>query len=275
MANKSLQSITVFSVIALFLLLNCVCADEGVINGYVKDNRSNPLEGIIIEIYETGDKINPVAQTKTDSKGFYSVNLTNGTYEVCVIGGSDSWIYQKTKIDYFRDFYWIPRLLKVTDETPVVNVGLTTISIIPWDWIAALVFIILCLIIFDQVILLRRNINLIGLADTLLVRLKHGIDSIIRSSMGTYSGMPPKKDKVVGGGVENIGVKIEAKEVDIRLKTLQTFCPIVKMKLTEIPKDKLYMCPGCKTYYHYDSIAPMKACINCGTPVSPVFPMNT
>ena len=289
MANKSIQAITFFSVIALFSLLSCVCADECVINGQVKDSRDNPLEGIIVEIYKTGDK-NPVAQTKTDSNGSYSVNIKNGTYEVCVIGGSDSWIYQKTKIDYFGNVYWIPQSLKVTDENPVENAGLTTMSITPWDWIAALIFLVLCFIIVDQIFLRRINIRLVDLINTLLFRLRHTIRLMINRIMpvpeaeiekqetGTKSGEISKKDKSVIDGVKTAGPKIEAKkevEGDIRMITFQSFCPITKMKLREIPKDKLYKCPNCGTYYHYDAIAPMKACINCKTPVSPVFPMDT
>ena len=239
MANKSIQAITVFSVIALFPLLSCVCADEGVIHGYVNDPEGNPLEGIMIEIYEKENRTNPVTQTKSDINGSYSVKLKNGTYRLRVIGGSDSWIYQKTKIDYFRDITWHQQPLEITNNS-ALTVSIT-LGITPWDWIAAAVFFVLCLIIFDQVVLLRRyNFDLIG---NLFFKIKYKISHMIKPSI------------------------IVSDSEKIRLKTHQVRCPITKIRLVEIPRNKLYNCPVCNTYYHYDSIKQVKECINCNEPV--------
>ncbi|ODS39114.1 MAG: hypothetical protein A7316_00485 [Candidatus Altiarchaeales archaeon WOR_SM1_86-2] len=53
-------------------------------------------------------------------------------------------------------------------------------------------------------------------------------------------------------------------------KIKQKRCPITKVKLEEIPGDKLYLCPDmtCGTFYHYDAVKKMDKCINCGRKIT-------
>jgi len=60
-------------------------------------------------------------------------------------------------------------------------------------------------------------------------------------------------------------------EVDQKYqKVEQTMCPITKIKLDDIPEDKLYVCPNmtCRTFYHYDAVKIIDKCVNCGRKIT-------
>ena len=71
---------------------------------------------------------------------------------------------------------------------------------------------------------------------------------------------PEKKSKSKGKqGKHKISVDTKTPKIE------QKMCPITKIKLKDIPEDKLYVCPNmtCRTFYHYDAVKGLDNCVNC------------
>ena len=254
----------IFCIVLCLIIFTGVGSGEGIIYGYVKDENGNPLEGATINVFESENGTGLIASTTTDINGFYLITLYNGTYDVYGIRGQEPGIYKIIKVDYFRDMV-VYRKVKIMDNSEIAVDFFMDRT--PWNLITFMICVILGIISFDQ-ICLKYGIPLRETIKKAWMELKNMeiYKKTFRKTAKLWNSVAQSSEGILIGALPHLrsftknmkyalpyGKNKTHHGISSPPPTSQKRCPITKLRLEEIPANKLYKC-SCNTYYHYDSI---------------------
>jgi hypothetical protein len=174
-------------ILAVILLIPSQAAAAGTasIEGYVTDKDSGkPFAGVQIETYNVSDHSKPVASSITDERGYYSMNVSPGNYDIYVrTGKTNPWQSVYLQAGQLQSIDFRISMTSISDEQ-------MTSSPLFWAQII-LAGLILLIIVIDQLFFKRKRIlsDLAAERTKLEVELKKG-DEIGQDEIGML-----KKDK--------------------------------------------------------------------------------